>query len=102
HVPEIAESGAEALVAFDRSAYDIILMDVQMPGMDGFQTTGHIRQMEQGSGRRATPVIAMTASAMLGDREKCLAAGMDEYVSKPVRPETLRAMLELFRPRSGE
>jgi CheY-like chemotaxis protein/HPt (histidine-containing phosphotransfer) domain-containing protein len=79
------ESGSQESVAFD-----VILMDVQMPDMGGFEATGLIRQHEEEMGRH-TPIIAMTAHALKGDRERCLMAGMDDYVSKPIRSEELYA-----------
>jgi len=84
----VAANGIEALAAFENGAFDVILMDVQMPEMDGFETTARIREKEKETGGHI-PIIAMTAHAMKGDREKCLAAGMDEYVSKPVRPDII-------------
>jgi PAS domain S-box-containing protein len=84
--------GSEALLAFEQKKFDCILMDVQMPVMDGFQATRHIRQREQASGSHVT-IIAMTAHAMTGDREKCLAEGMDDYIAKPVRIADLRKLL---------
>lgn len=90
---ETANDGIEALERIDRSAFDAVLMDVQMPRMDGLEATRRIRQMELGLDDRHVPIIAMTAHAMAGDRERCLEAGMDDYVSKPIRQETLRCVL---------
>jgi PAS domain S-box-containing protein len=87
-VPNGKLAVAEAL----GGAYDAVLMDIHMPEMDGFEATAAIRQAEDGC--RHTPVIAMTARAMEGDRERCLQAGMDDYISKPVRPEELLAVLD--------
>ncbi|NLY02577.1 MAG: response regulator [Rhodopirellula sp.] len=86
----LVDNGAEAVAAFQREAFDIVLMDVQMPLMDGFAATRAIRETEQGTDRHVR-IVAMTAYAMKGDRERCLEVGMDDYVSKPLRPE------ELFR-----
>ncbi|HLJ57256.1 MAG TPA: response regulator, partial [Chthonomonadaceae bacterium] len=83
HRPTVVCNGAEALAAAQREPFDLILMDVQMPEMDGFEATAAIRAMERRSGRH-TPIVAMTAHAMKGDRDRCLAAGMDAYVSKPL------------------
>jgi PAS domain S-box-containing protein len=92
HQVTVVPNGAEAVAALRRQAFDLVLMDVQMPEMDGFEATAALRAEERGSVRR-TPVIALTAHAMSGDRERCLAAGMDGYVTKPIRPkELLRAI----------
>ena len=88
--PDVAANGAEAVQAADRNRYDLILMDCMMPVMDGYEATRRIRQLE---GKPRVAIIAMTANASEGDREACLAAGMDDYVPKPVRPDTLRAAL---------
>jgi len=92
HRVTVANDGAQAIAAYERSEFDLILMDVQMPEMDGFEATKLIREREAKTGRR-TPLVAMTAHAMKGDRERCLAAGMDDYVSKPVqRAELMRVL----------
>ena len=92
---ELASNGAEALDALARGPFDAILMDCQMPVMDGYEATRRIRAMETASGTRV-PIIAMTANAMEGDREKCLEAGMDDYLAKPVTGKSLHSKLELW------
>lgn len=86
-------NGEEALEALSRIQYDLVFMDVQMPVMDGYEATRRIRRQESASGRHV-PIVAMTANAIQGDREKCLAAGMDDYVSKPFQEGDIRMMLE--------
>jgi CheY-like chemotaxis protein len=97
--PEMAANGREALDRLDRQPFDFIFMDVMMPEMDGLEATRVIRERQADSVNHPnykTPIIivAMTANAMQGDREKCLAAGMDDYIAKPVRPEDVRTVLE--------
>lgn len=97
---DTANNGLEAIQALERQPYDVILMDVQMPEMDGIEATRRIRERQQQAAphphfQRPVVIVAMTANAMQGDREKCIAAGMDDYLPKPVRPEGLQAMLEL-------
>jgi CheY-like chemotaxis protein len=104
---DLASNGEEALVAVERKRYDLIFMDVMMPRLSGFETTRIIRE------RQAKPeeypafetpltIVAMTASAMEGDREKCLEAGMDDYLAKPVRLEDFRRIMEQWGPRAGK
>ena len=97
HEVDIANDGREAVDAVARQDYDIILMDVHMPVMDGLEATAAIRHMESSS-ERHTPIVAMTASAMIGDRERFLGAGMDDYISKPFEPGMLRDMLHQYAP----
>jgi PAS domain S-box-containing protein len=93
HSVVVAQNGQEAVAALEQQAFDLVLMDVQMPEMDGLQATAAIRAREQNSGGHI-PIIAMTAHAMRGDREACLAAGMDAYVSKPIRAKLLLDTME--------
>lgn len=94
HFVVIANNGLEALQALEREAFDLVLMDVQMPEMDGLEATRRIRSMEQPW--KTIPIIAMTAHAMNGDRERCLEAGMDYYLSKPFRKQQLLEVVEQF------
>jgi two-component system sensor histidine kinase/response regulator len=92
HTVVTVENGREALAAIDRDALDVALMDVQMPEMDGFEATAAIRAAEHGTGRHL-PIVALTARAFEGDREVCLAAGMDAYLAKPIHASELLAVL---------
>ena len=99
-VCDIAENGAEALKAVVNKNYDVILMDCQMPVMDGYETTSKIRELE--GDEKHTFIIAMTANAMEGDRKKCIDAGMDDYISKPIDYNTMFKMIEAnIKPREG-
>ena len=89
------------LQALDKQDFDLILMDIQMPVMDGFAATAAIRKREMGS-QRHMPIIAMTAHAMAGDRERCLKAGMDAYVAKPFRPQELFRVVEHIEPSTDQ
>jgi len=105
HEVTVANNGIEAIDILNTIPFDLILMDVQMPEMDGLEATAAIREMEA-EGKLAhqpvspIPIIAMTAHAMKGDRERCLDAGMDEYVTKPIRPKELQETIQLFFPES--
>lgn len=92
---DTATTGKEALDKFGKSAYDAILMDIQLPIMDGITAAAKIRELEQSTSIH-TPIIAITANAMIGDKEKCLSAGMDDYLSKPFQPSQLINILESF------
>ena len=95
HGVAVAANGAEALEAVGREVFDLVLMDVQMPVMDGLECTRAIRERERGTARRL-PVVAMTAHALRADRERCLESGMDGYVSKPVRVRELSEAIERY------
>lgn len=98
----LAADGVEALEACQRRTPDVVLMDVQMPIMGGFEATGEIRRHERERGLARTPIVAMTAYAMEGDRERCIAAGMDGYVAKPVQLDTLaKALAEALAGQTG-
>ena len=97
---EVAGNGQEAVEAVAKTHYDLILMDCQMPVMDGFAATAAIRRREREQGRNPLPIIALTANVMKGFREQCLAAGMDEYLSKPFQPEQLEHLLHRWLPTS--
>jgi CheY-like chemotaxis protein len=95
HHVVVAENGKRALEILERETFDAILMDVQMPEMDGFEATAAIRRKQSRTGTY-TPIIAMTAHSMEGDRERCIEAGMDDYISKPVRGVVLADVLKMY------
>jgi CheY-like chemotaxis protein len=101
HRVVVAGTGLEALQALEKESFDLVLMDVQMPEMDGLEATAAIREKEKSNGRHQ-PVVALTAHAMKGDREKCMAGGMDGYLSKPIRPQELDQLLEIYVARRME
>lgn len=101
HQVEIAEDGIEAIQAWREKTFDLILMDWQMPTMDGREATQRIREEEKELGTHI-PIIAMTAAAMKGDRETCLASGMDDYIAKPIDPELLAESLQRIVPNASE
>ncbi len=88
HTVEVAETGRKALEALERSAFDLVLMDLEMPEMDGMEAAAAIRDRERTSGGHV-PIVAMTAHALMGFRERCLQAGMDDFITKPIKPEEL-------------
>ena len=92
HKVEIVNNGNEAIQAVENDKYDLILMDCQMPELDGFEATRVIRSNENSTETHIT-IVAMTANAMQGDREKCIEAGMDDYLTKPVKQEDLTEMI---------
>ncbi|MBZ5516255.1 MAG: PAS domain S-box protein [Acidobacteriia bacterium] len=100
HTATVVSDGRAALAALEKAPYDLVLMDVQMPELDGFKATALIREREGPKGQH-TPIIAMTAHAMKGDCERCLAAGMDAYVSKPVNVSELMTAIESLIPEAG-
>jgi two-component system sensor histidine kinase/response regulator len=91
---DVAGDGREALAQLEHRRYAAVFMDCQMPELDGYETTAAIRAAEASRGSARLPIVAMTAHAMTGDRERCVAAGMDDYLAKPLRPDLLDAVLE--------
>ena len=98
---EAVSNGHQAVEAFRQNVYHIVFMDCHMPEIDGFETTARIRQWEEAEGKTRSPIIALTANAMKGDREHCLTSGMDDYMNKPVRKEILASILEKWLPKNA-
>jgi CheY-like chemotaxis protein len=101
HRIDTVANGREAIEALTRAPYDLVLMDVQMPEMDGLEATRRIRHAESTGRRRdRMPIIALTASTLEGDRQVCIEAGMDDFLAKPLNPEALRAILARYTPKA--
>ena len=94
----VAADGREAVNALDDRKFDVVFMDIQMPAMDGLEVTRQVRARERGTPNHQY-IVAMTAHAMAADRDRCLAAGMDDYLSKPIQPSKLKAILEIAEAR---
>jgi CheY-like chemotaxis protein len=101
HTVTVAIDGAEAVAAVRDGEFDLVLMDVQMPNMDGLEAAAAIRALERGTARHI-PIVAMTAHAMKGDQERCLAAGMDNYISKPIQPDHMMDVIAQATAPAGE
>jgi len=93
---DVAENGQQALAALARGHYALVLMDCMMPVMDGYEATRRLRAMQAETGAAHVPVIALTASVVAGDRDRCLAAGMDDYLAKPFTAQTLQAAVDCW------
>lgn len=91
---DMAQHGAEALIAWEGRSYDIVLMDIQMPVLDGLETTRELRRREQAQGRRYTPIIGLSADAMLENRDMARLVGMDEFATKPIELDRLQKLIE--------
>ena len=94
---DIANNGKEAVKMAEEKDYDLIFMDCQMPEMDGFDATRSIRHLEQKNAKEATPIIALTANALEGDKNQCLAAGMTDFLAKPLKQDALHNLLKKYR-----
>lgn len=90
----VAQNGLEALSMIKNGGFDLVLMDVQMPGIDGLEATHFVREWEKEQNKNRIPIIGMTAHALTGDRERCLSVGMDDYISKPFQPEDFQGKIQ--------
>ncbi len=90
---DVAKDGLAALKMFQKNRYDLVFMDCQMPILDGFEATKQTRGIEKEEARGKTPIVALTADAMIGDREKCIKVGMNDYLNKPIKTQDIREML---------
>ncbi|MDP2229088.1 MAG: response regulator, partial [Moraxellaceae bacterium] len=98
----VVSNGRDALAAFGAQPFDLVLMDCQMPEMDGFDATRHIRTLEKSTGRERTPVIAVTAGILRDERAACIESGMDDFLAKPFKRAALLEVLQRWRPPQGE
>ena len=94
---DIANNGKEAVKMSEEKSYDLIFMDCQMPEMDGFDATRTIRQLEQKNAKASTPIIALTANALEGDKNQCLSAGMTDFLAKPLKQDALHSLLKKYQ-----
>ena len=101
HSVTVANDGVQAVAAVKEGEFDVVLMDVQMPNMSGLEATAAIRALERDTGKHV-PIVAMTAHAMKGDQDRCLEAGMDAYVSKPIRPDHVMDVIAQVTSAPGE
>ncbi|MDQ3268014.1 MAG: response regulator, partial [Pseudomonadota bacterium] len=99
---DVARNGTDALKKIKSLQYNLALMDVQMPGLNGYETTQLFRNEEKNGGKRRLPIIGVTAHAMLGEKERCLSAGMDDYMSKPFNLLDLRHKIEALIGKDGQ
>lgn len=96
---EIADNGEDVIKSYETGQFDLVLMDCQMPKMDGLQASVQIRKFEHATEKARCPIVAMTANAMTGDRERCLSHGMDDFLAKPFKRNELMAVIELWSRR---
>ena len=100
HAFTVAENGQQAIEMVQKEPFDLVLMDVQMPGIDGFEATHFIREWEAKHNNKPLPIIGMTAHALAGDRERCIAIGMNDYIAKPFHPDDFKNTIEKYISRA--